>query len=107
MAQLNADEKNDVVVMNQPGGVRQNQDVDGKAKDSYSDIYTCSVEIDNNKKELTLQVQNKRTKQIFRDIYTLDKLINCGFNGQQSLKGIQNTIQSAFDNKDGLTLTIS
>ena len=39
--------------------------------------------------------------------WIMDKLIKRGFNHQQSLKGIQNTLQSAFDNGDGLTLTIS
>ena len=101
MAQLVGDEKEDVVVVNQP-----NQDVDEKTN-NYSDIYSCSIEFDNNKNELTLQVQNKRTKQLFRGNYTMDKLAKCGFNPQQSLKGIQNTLQSAFDNGEGLTLTIS
>ena len=99
MAQLAGDEKNDVVV-NQPGALAQNKDVDVK------ETCTANVAIDNDKNELKLEVRHKRTKRLFKGIYTLDKLVKCGFNPQQSLKDIKSILQSAFNNGDGLTLTI-
>ena len=106
MAQLGGDEKADVVVVNQPGGLDSVEDGIVQPQ-KYSEIYTCHINTDNNKNELKLEVQNKRTKQLFKGIYTLDKLVKCGFNPQQSLNDIKSTLQSAFDTKEGLTLTIS
>ena len=107
MAQLVGDEKADVAVTNQPGALRPGEESDKKPA-KWGDIYTCNTMIEKNNSELKVQVQNKRTKQLFKGIYTIDKLVDCGFNKQQqTLQDIQNILESAFNNDDGLTLNIS
>ena len=107
MAQLAGDEKNDVDVKHQPGALeaKANGNMDEKQR-KYPEIYTCTTEIHKDKNELKLEIQNKQTKQLFKGIYTLDKLTDCGFHKQQSLQDIETILQSAFDNKEGLTLDI-
>ena len=106
MAQLVGDEKADLAVTHEPGGLGVGEQSDTKST-KYGDIYVCNAGIEKNNSELKLEVQDKKTKQLFKGIYTIDKLVDCGFNKQQSLQDIQRILKSGFNNEEGLTLDIS
>lgn len=106
MAQIAGDEKNDVAVTNQPGEHGPEGDNECKV-DDYSKLYSTTVEIDSNKKEVKLEVQNKQTRQLFRGVYPMSTLNNGGFASQYSLQDIKKVLESAFNKEENLHLTIS
>ena len=84
------------------------KDKENSNNSDHDSMYKCTTKIDSDKSELTLEVQHKQTKRIFKGVYPMQALKDSGFAAQYELKDIQKLLECAFNkSEETITLTIS
>lgn len=82
---------------------------DGKVVNQFTDEreFQCNVIVNITEQNLKLEVQNKKSFQLFGNIFSRSQLQQSGFSPQQSLADIKNMLELAFGKEENLTLKIS